>query len=52
MDKVEKVQIINDFVEWLIESDKNSWENLYKKERNDWLDQKLKEYKEIIYQNP
>jgi len=49
MDKVERIRIVEEFVQWLIESDLNSWENNYRAERNNWLDEKLREYKENFY---
>jgi hypothetical protein len=47
MDKVEKQAIIEEFVEWMME-DKNSYIITTRRTRNDWLDIKLKEYKDKV----
>ena len=48
MDKVEKSKVVEEFVEFLMD-DLNSWIGVSRTSRNKWLDEKLKEYKKMIY---
>lgn len=51
MDKIEEERVIEEFVLWLEEDQKPNF-MLPRNDRNNWLDKKLKEYKEIIFKNP
>lgn len=48
MDKIDDIRVIEEFVLWLEEDQKPNF-MLPRNDRNNWLDKKLKEYKEIIF---